>query len=90
MCMYQLLKRRGHLDATVHGFRSSFRDWAGDKTNFPRELAEVALSHKVGDDTEEAYRRSDALEKRLKLIEAWARYVEPGADGENVVRLHKA
>ena len=51
---------------------ASFRDWCGDKTNFPRELAEAALAHKVGDETERAYRRSDALEKRHTLMETWA------------------
>jgi integrase len=60
--------------ATVHGFRSSFRDWAGDRTTFPRELAELALAHAVGDETEQAYRRSDALEKRRPLMKAWADY----------------
>jgi integrase len=60
--------------ATVHGFRSSFRDWAAEMTNFPREVAEMALAHKVGDDTELAYRRGDLLKKRWRLAEAWARY----------------
>jgi integrase len=60
------------VDATVHGFRSTFRDWAGDRTTFPRELAELALAHAVGDETEQAYRRSDALEKRRPLMKAWA------------------
>ena len=57
----------------VHGFRSSFRDWAGDCTTFPREVAEAALAHMVGDDVERAYRRGDALDKRRKLMVAWVR-----------------
>lgn len=57
-----------------HGLRSTFRDWAGDETEFPRELAEEALAHVVGDDTERAYRRRDALERRRKLMEAWGGY----------------
>ena len=61
-------------DATVHGFRSSFRDWAGEATNFPREIAEAALAHTVGDKVERAYRRGDALERRRELIEAWASF----------------
>jgi len=61
-------------NVTVHGFRSSFRDWAGDATAFPREVAEAALAHAVGDETELSYRRSDALEKRRKLMDAWARF----------------
>jgi integrase len=59
-------------DITSHGFRSTFRDWCGEATNFPRELAEAALAHTVGDATERAYRRGDALERRRKLMEAWA------------------
>jgi integrase len=80
--MSALLDRMGR-DVTVHGFRSSFRDWAGEVSTFPRELAEQALAHVVGDDTERAYRRGDALEKRRKLMEAWANYCAPGA-GSNV------
>ena len=72
---------------TVHGFRSAFRDWAGDQTAFPRELAEAALAHVVGDETERAYRRSDALERRRELMAAWARYCCAGA-GAKVVALH--
>jgi integrase len=61
-------------DNTVHGFRTSFRTWAAECTNFPTELAKVAIAHKVGDDTEQAYQRSDLLEKRRKLMEAWAAF----------------
>ena len=75
MAMDMLLRRMGIEDATVHGFRSSFRDWAGETTNFPRDVAEAALAHKVGDETELAYRRGDALAKRRKLMEAWAGYL---------------
>ncbi|MGH1590799.1 tyrosine-type recombinase/integrase [Methylobacterium phyllosphaerae] len=59
---------------TVHGFRSSFRDWAGECTAFPRDLAEMALAHTVGDATERAYRRGDLFEKRRELMDAWAAY----------------
>lgn len=76
MAMAVLLKKRmKHESLTVHGFRSSFRDWAGESTAFPREVAEAALAHIVGDETERAYRRDDALEKRRKLIEAWAKFI---------------
>jgi integrase len=71
--MERALDRMG-VAVTVHGFRSTFRDWAGDRTTFPRELAELALAHAVGDETEQAYRRSDALEKRRPLMKAWADY----------------
>jgi integrase len=66
--------------ATIHGFRSSFRDWAGNETNFPREVCEVALAHSAGDSTEQAYRRSDSLEKRRALMESWASYCGPQSD----------
>ena len=59
---------------TTHGFRSSFRDWAGEATDFQREVAEAALAHAVGDQTERAYRRGDALEKRRRLMQAWERF----------------
>ena len=61
---------------TTHGFRSTFRDWAGDCTDFPREIAEFAIAHVVGDDAEAAYRRSTALEKRRELMKAWADYCD--------------
>lgn len=64
--------RRMEVDAVPHGFRSSFRDWAGDRTTYPRELAEAALAHTVGDAVEQAYRRGDALEKRRDLMESWS------------------
>lgn len=86
MAMEMVLRRMKIEDATVHGFRSSFRDWAGNVSNFPREITETALAHVIGDKAEQAYRRSDALEKRRKLMEAWAAYCEPHQDGK-VVRL---
>lgn len=61
-------------EPTVHGFRSSFRDWTGEATHYPREVAEVALAHTVGDKVEQAYRRGDALLKRRELMEAWKRF----------------
>lgn len=64
------------VETTVHGFRSAFRDWAGNETHFPREVAEAALAHSVGDETERAYRRGDALDKRRALMNAWAKYCE--------------
>lgn len=72
--MMALLERMLSSQFTVHGFRSTFRDWAAEQTNYPRELAEVALSHRVGDDTERAYQRGDLLEKRRKLMAAWENY----------------
>jgi integrase len=74
MSMSMLLRRLGRADITVHGFRSTFRDWCGEATAFPREIAEQALAHAVGDAVERAYRRGDALERRRGLMEAWERY----------------
>ena len=84
MAMIATLRRMKRTDITVHGFRSTFRDWAGEETSFPREVAEQALAHVVGDETERAYRRGDALEKRRALMEAWASYLD---NGGKVVRL---
>jgi integrase len=77
-------------DATTHGCRSTFRDWAGDKTDFPRDIAEMALAHAVGDEVEQAYRRGKALEKRRLLMEAWGAYVEGIPIADNVVPLARA
>jgi len=88
MSMSKLMERLG-CNETVHGFRSSFRDWAGEVSNHPREVAEAALAHTVGDATERAYRRGDALEKRRKLMEAWATYIEPKFQGGKIVSFGK-
>jgi integrase len=74
MAMEMILRRMKIENATVHGFRSSFRDWAGNVSSFPREVVETALAHVIGDKAEQAYRRSDALEKRRKLMDQWAAY----------------
>jgi integrase len=74
MALEMVLRRMEIENATVHGFRSSFRDWCGNETNFPREVAESALAHVTGNATEQAYRRSDALDKRHALMDAWAEY----------------
>jgi integrase len=75
--MHEALRRMTADTVTVHGFRSSFRDWAGNETHYPRDLIETALAHVIGDKAEQAYRRSDALEKRRELMEAWAEYCDP-------------
>jgi integrase len=90
MSMLELLRgmRKG---ATVHGFRSSFRDWAGNETNFPREVVEHALAHSIGDKAEQAYRRDTAVERRRKLMDAWARYCErKPVDAAKVISIGKA
>lgn len=88
IAMAKVIARMGVEGATPHGFRSSFRDWAGNETQFPREVAEAALAHTVGDKAEQAYRRGDALEKRRALMDAWATFCEPRT-ASNVVPLKK-
>jgi integrase len=72
--MPRLLERVGHADLTAHGFRSTFRDWAAECTNFPREVVEMALAHAIENKVEAAYRRGDLFQKRRQLAEAWGRY----------------
>jgi integrase len=74
MAMLMLLRRMGRGDLTAHGFRSSFRDWAAERTGFPAEVAEMALAHTVSDKVEAAYRRGDLFQKRRQLMDAWARH----------------
>ena len=92
MAMLELLRGMRDDGATVHGFRSTFRDWAGDNTNFAREVIEHALAHRIKDKAEASYRRSAALEKRRQLMEAWARYCssQPRAGSPEVVTIHGA
>ena len=76
MAMAMQLRRMKAADITVHGFRSTFRDWASETTAFPHEVCEQALAHAIGNKTEAAYRRGDLFEKRRKLMETWAGYCE--------------
>ena len=69
-----LQRKIGYEKITVHGFRSSFRDWAAEKGNFPREVCEQALAHSLADQTEAAYQRADYFDKRMVLMQAWADY----------------
>lgn len=82
--LLKLIRENGY-DVDIHGFRTSFRTWAQERTNFPREVAEAALAHLSGDETERAYARSDLFEKRCKMMEAWAGYLAEKRD--NVVRI---
>lgn len=76
MAMLKVLERMSFSDLTVHGFRSTFRDWAAERTNVQREVVEAALAHTIGDKVEAAYRRGDLLEKRRLLMDAWARFTK--------------
>ncbi len=88
MAMAMLLRRMGRTEITVHGFRSSFRDWASEQTSFPHETCEHALAHRISDKAEAAYRRGDQFEKRRKLMDAWAAFCEPRQKA-NVIHLKK-
>lgn len=88
MAMLKLLERMERADLTVHGFRSTFRDWAAELTNFPRWMAEKALAHLVGDESERAYQRGDLLEKRRRMMDSWAKFcAKERNDAENIVPL---
>ncbi len=78
MAMAMLLRRMGRRDLTTHGFRSTFRDWAGDKTEHPREIIEQALAHTIQNKAEAAYRRGTAIDRRRMLMEDWAAYLDGG------------
>jgi integrase len=80
-----MLLRRLKVDVTTHGFRSAFRDWCGEETNYPREIAEAALAHVIGDKSEQAYRRGDALEKRRHLMAAWDKFVGQPAEPSRLI-----
>ncbi len=87
MAMLKLLQRMGRDDLTVHGFRSTFRDWAAEKTSFANEVIEMALAHAIDDKTEAAYRRGDLFEKRCKLTDAWAAYCKMSPLENNILPL---
>lgn len=87
MSMTAVLRRMGRSDITVHGFRSTFRDWAGETTGFPREVIEAALAHGIKDKAEAAYARSDLFDKRRKLMDAWASVAVNNIAKRNVVAL---
>jgi len=84
MSLLMLLRRMDRGDLTAHGFRSSFRDWCAEATGYPRELAELALAHRVGDATERAYFRSDMLDQRRQLMSNWAQHCTPAVDAKAV------
>jgi integrase len=87
MTLSAVLRRMG-VTATVHGFRSTFRDWCAERTNHPRDVAETALAHKIGSEVEAAYRRGDLLPKRARLMRDWARFCElPASAGASVVSV---
>ena len=87
MSMTALLRRMEYDNITVHGFRSTFRDWAGETTGFPREVIEAALAHGIKDKAEAAYARSDLFDKRRDLMQSWANAANPNETAAKVVAL---
>jgi hypothetical protein len=83
-----MFRSAGAGKATIHGCRSTFKDWAMERTSFPPEVSEMALAHAIGDKTEAAYRRGELLRKRAALMEAWAGYLTVQAIAK-VVTLNK-
>jgi integrase len=90
MAMLALLKRMGRGDLTVHGFRSTFRDWAAERTNFPNEVVEMALAHAIDSKTEAAYRRGDLFDKRRCLMDEWEVYCDAAPKVGEVVEFESA
>jgi integrase len=88
MAMAMVLRRMGRGDLTVHGFRSSFRDWVGEATATPREVAEAALAHALDNETEAAYARGDLFAKRVRLMDQWAKFTALPPRTGNVRALH--
>ncbi|MCW5751357.1 MAG: integrase arm-type DNA-binding domain-containing protein [Anaerolineales bacterium] len=89
MALLQVLRRMGFGNITAHGFRSTFRDWAAERTSFAREVAEAALAHSISDKVEAAYRRGDLFEKRRKLMDGWAGYATAPPRAGDVVPIRK-
>lgn len=86
-----MLMRRMEVTATVHGFRSSFRDWSAECTSFAHEVCEMALAHVIGNKAEAAYRRGDLFEKRRRLMDEWASFCASGGGlaGENITPIRQ-
>jgi integrase len=89
MAYLMLLRRMGRADLTVHGFRSSFRDWAAERPNYPSEVAEMALAHAVSNKVEAAYRRGNLFEERRRLMQQWATFcmTVPADETKKIVAL---
>jgi integrase len=87
MAFLMLLRRMGRGDLTAHGFRATFKTWASERTSFQNEIVETALSHVVGDKTEQAYQRGDRFEKRRGLMDAWARFSEQAKSASKIIPI---
>jgi integrase len=90
MALLMTLRRMDRADLTAHGFRSTFRDWAAERTNYPREVPEEALAHSLPDRVEAAYRRGDLFEKRRRLMDDWATFCASStAERGTVIPIHE-
>jgi integrase len=90
MALLKMLEHMCRGDLTAHGFRATFKTWASERTNFPREIVEAALAHVLGDKVEAAYQRGDLFDKRRRLMDAWAEFCAKPATGGTVVNLRQA
>ena len=89
MACLAALKRMGRSDLTVHGFRSTFRDWAAESTAYPRDVCEMALAHAIENKSEAAYRRGDLLEKRTRLMGEWGEFCDTVAVRGDVISINR-
>lgn len=89
MALLTLLRRLGRAEITVHGFRSTFRDWAAELTHYPNHVVDMALAHAVGDKVEAAYRRGDLFEKRRRLMSAWSEYCASATNTADIVPIRR-
>jgi integrase len=89
MTLTAVLRRMGRGDITAHGFRSSFRDWCSERTNYPRDVAEMALAHAIGDKVEAAYRRGDLFEKRRLMMRDWGKFCAEVAKTADVIPIRQ-
>ena len=90
MALLMTLRRMGRGDVTTHGFRSTFRTWAGERTGFPREVVEAALAHATANKVEAAYQRGDMFEKRRRLTHAWGKFCADAPAAGEIVPLRSA
>ena len=90
MALLMTLRRMNRGDLTTHGFRSTFRTWAAERTAFPREVVEAALAHVVGNKVEAAYQRGDMFDKRRRLMAAWAEFCAKGLTSAEIVPIRSA
>ncbi len=89
MTLTAVLRRMERSDITAHGFRSTFRDWCSEHTNYPREVAEMALAHTIGDKVEAAYRRGDLFEKRRLMMRDWGKFTRQTLTPGDVVPIQR-